>query len=183
MDESGQEKAGEATSGVKRQYMGCAGGSANGVNTVYCSYATPGGHALVGARIGCPKTNWHGRVTDGCQATPRRAGDAERALAFTDSYVPQADGSVAAGGGEQGAVRRKAHRSPQLWRPVRMALRVPSGRCQRRTARSSLVVASSVPSGDICEAIAFRRIRRWLVGCCPVRTRRLRRVRGPPGAS
>jgi SRSO17 transposase len=27
---------------------------ANGVNTVYCSYATPGGHALVGARIWLP---------------------------------------------------------------------------------------------------------------------------------
>jgi DDE superfamily endonuclease len=34
--------------------MGCAGRIANGVNTVYCSYATPGGHALVGARIYIP---------------------------------------------------------------------------------------------------------------------------------
>ncbi|MEW9534755.1 transposase [Microbispora sp. NPDC049125] len=34
--------------------MGCAGRIANGVNTVYCSYATPGGHALVGARIYVP---------------------------------------------------------------------------------------------------------------------------------
>ncbi len=54
LDESGQQKAGEATAGVKRQYMGCAGRIANGVNTVYCSYATPGGHALVGARIWVP---------------------------------------------------------------------------------------------------------------------------------
>lgn len=54
LDESGQEKAGDATAGVKRQYMGCAGRIANGVNTVYCSYATPGGHALVGARIWIP---------------------------------------------------------------------------------------------------------------------------------
>jgi SRSO17 transposase len=54
LDESGQEKAGTATAGVKRQYMGCAGRIANGVNTVYCSYATPGGHALVGARIWLP---------------------------------------------------------------------------------------------------------------------------------
>jgi SRSO17 transposase len=51
LDESGHEKAGQATAGVKRQYMGCAGRIANGVNTVYCSDATPGGHALVGARI------------------------------------------------------------------------------------------------------------------------------------
>jgi SRSO17 transposase len=55
LDESGQEKQGESTAGVKRQYMGCAGRVANGVNTVYCSYATPGGHALVGARIYVPE--------------------------------------------------------------------------------------------------------------------------------
>lgn len=54
LDESGQQKAGAATAGVKRQYMGCAGRIANGVNTVYCSYATPGGHALVGARVWVP---------------------------------------------------------------------------------------------------------------------------------
>jgi SRSO17 transposase len=54
LDESGQEKTGAATAGVKRQYMGCAGRVANGVNTVYCSYATPGGHALVGAAIYLP---------------------------------------------------------------------------------------------------------------------------------
>jgi SRSO17 transposase len=35
--------------------MGCAGRVANGVNTVYCSYATPGGHALVGARVYVPE--------------------------------------------------------------------------------------------------------------------------------
>jgi SRSO17 transposase len=34
IDETGQEKAGEATAGVKRQYMGCAGRVANGINTV-----------------------------------------------------------------------------------------------------------------------------------------------------
>src|SRR4030088_949810 len=55
LDESGQEKTGAATAGVKRQYMGCAGRIANGVNTVYCCYATPGGHALAGARIWVPE--------------------------------------------------------------------------------------------------------------------------------
>jgi SRSO17 transposase len=54
LDESGQEKTGQATAGVKRQYMGCAGRIANGVNTVYCSYATTGGHALVAARLYIP---------------------------------------------------------------------------------------------------------------------------------
>jgi SRSO17 transposase len=51
LDESGQEKDGTAIVGVQRQYMGCAGRIPNGVNTVYCSYATTSGHALVGARI------------------------------------------------------------------------------------------------------------------------------------
>lgn len=40
--------------GSSGEYMGCAGRIANGVNTVYCSYATPCGHALVGARIWVP---------------------------------------------------------------------------------------------------------------------------------
>lgn len=38
-----------------RQYMGCTGQVAGGVNTVYCSYATPGGHALVGAKLYLPQ--------------------------------------------------------------------------------------------------------------------------------
>lgn len=54
LDESGQEKDGAGTAGVQRQYMGCAGRIANGVNTVYCSYATGSGHALVAARIYVP---------------------------------------------------------------------------------------------------------------------------------
>ncbi len=54
VDESGQQKQGRATAGVQRQYMGCAGRVANGVNTVYCSYATDSGHALVGAKIYVP---------------------------------------------------------------------------------------------------------------------------------
>lgn len=54
LDESGQQKQGDSTVGVKRQYMGCAGRVANGVNTVYCTYATSRGHALIGARIWVP---------------------------------------------------------------------------------------------------------------------------------
>jgi len=65
LDESGQEKSGTATAGVKRQYMGCAGRVANGVNTVYCSYATPGGHALVGAALYLP--------AEQCEDAERRA--------------------------------------------------------------------------------------------------------------
>jgi len=56
IDETGQEKAGEATAGVKRQYLGCAGKVANGINTVHLSYVREGaGHALIGARQWVPR--------------------------------------------------------------------------------------------------------------------------------
>jgi SRSO17 transposase len=55
LDETGQEKQGSATAGVKRQYMGCAGRVANGVNTVHLSYVREKtGHALAGARQWIP---------------------------------------------------------------------------------------------------------------------------------
>jgi SRSO17 transposase len=55
LDESGQEKKGQATCGVKRQHMGCAGGVENGINTVHLSYVREKtGHALVGARQWIP---------------------------------------------------------------------------------------------------------------------------------
>jgi SRSO17 transposase len=55
LDETGQEKAGTLTAGVKRQYMGCAGRVANGINTVHLSYVRErAGHALVGARQWIP---------------------------------------------------------------------------------------------------------------------------------
>jgi SRSO17 transposase len=56
IDETGQEKAGEATAGVKRQYLGCAGRAANGINTVHLSYVREKtGHALIGARQWIPR--------------------------------------------------------------------------------------------------------------------------------
>ena len=55
LDETGQQKQGPSTSGVKRQYMGCAGRVANGINTVHLSYVREKtGHALVGARQWIP---------------------------------------------------------------------------------------------------------------------------------
>jgi SRSO17 transposase len=55
IDETGQEKAGQATAGVKRQYLGCAGKVANGINTVHLSYVRErAGHALIGARQWIP---------------------------------------------------------------------------------------------------------------------------------
>jgi SRSO17 transposase len=56
IDETGQEKAGTATAGVKRQYLGCAGKVANGINTVHLSYVRDKtGHALIGARQWVPR--------------------------------------------------------------------------------------------------------------------------------
>jgi SRSO17 transposase len=56
IDETGQEKAGEATAGVKRQYMVCAGRVANGINTVHLAYVREKtGHALIGARQWIPR--------------------------------------------------------------------------------------------------------------------------------
>jgi SRSO17 transposase len=56
LDETGQEKQGTCTAGVKRQYMGCAGRVANGINTVHLSYVRDRtGHALVGARQWIPE--------------------------------------------------------------------------------------------------------------------------------
>ena len=56
IDETGQEKAGQATAGVKRQYLGCAGRVANGINTVHLAYVREKtGHALIGARQWIPR--------------------------------------------------------------------------------------------------------------------------------
>ena len=55
IDETGQAKAGLRTAGVKRQYLGCVGKVANGINTVHLAYAREGtGHALIGAREWIP---------------------------------------------------------------------------------------------------------------------------------
>ena len=56
LDETGQEKQGSCTAGVKRQYLGCAGRVANGINTVHLSYVREKtGHALIGARQWIPE--------------------------------------------------------------------------------------------------------------------------------
>jgi SRSO17 transposase len=55
IDETGQVKAGARTAGVKRQYLGCVGKVANGINTVHLAYVREGtGHALIGAREWIP---------------------------------------------------------------------------------------------------------------------------------
>nr|WP_017607327.1 IS701 family transposase [Nocardiopsis xinjiangensis] len=55
LDETGQEKKGQHTAGVKRQHMGCADGVANGINTVHLSYVRGGvGHSLIGCEQWIP---------------------------------------------------------------------------------------------------------------------------------
>jgi SRSO17 transposase len=64
LDETGQEKKGECTAGVKRQHMGCAGGVANGINTVHLSYVREkAGHALTGFRQWIPEEHIASVVT------------------------------------------------------------------------------------------------------------------------
>lgn len=64
VDESGQEKTGSATAGVKRQYMGCAGRVANGINTVYLSYVRQHtGHAIIAARQWIPREHFKAAAT------------------------------------------------------------------------------------------------------------------------
>ena len=56
IDETGQQKTGTATAGVKRHYLGCAGRVANGITTVHVSLVREKtGHALVGARQWIPR--------------------------------------------------------------------------------------------------------------------------------
>jgi hypothetical protein len=80
LDESGQEKKGTATIGVKRQYVGCAGRVFNAINVVYCGFATKAGHALVGARLYLPAEQAadpdhrrQTRVPEAVAASPPRA--------------------------------------------------------------------------------------------------------------
>jgi SRSO17 transposase len=71
VDETGQVKAGSCTAGVKRQYLGCVGKVANGINTVHLTYAREGtGHALIGAREWIPAGHICDRVTSAAMGLP-----------------------------------------------------------------------------------------------------------------
>jgi len=71
IDETGQEKAGAVTAGVKRQYLGCAGKVANGINTVHLSYVRENtGHALIGARQWIPAEQLAGPATSQLMGLP-----------------------------------------------------------------------------------------------------------------
>ena len=71
IDETGQVKAGARTAGVKRQYLGCVGKVANGINTVHLSYVREGtGHALIGAREWIPAEHIGDPVTSAAMGLP-----------------------------------------------------------------------------------------------------------------
>jgi SRSO17 transposase len=71
IDETGQVKAGARTAGVKRQYLGCVGKVANGINTVHLSYVREGtGHALIGAREWIPAAQIRDPATSAVMGLP-----------------------------------------------------------------------------------------------------------------
>jgi len=71
LDETGQEKAGTATAGVQRQYLGCAGKVANGINTVHLAYVREdAGHALIGARQWIPRAQIEDRARSRAMGLP-----------------------------------------------------------------------------------------------------------------
>jgi SRSO17 transposase len=71
LDETGQEKKGECTAGVKRQYMGCAGRVANGINTVHAAWIREGtGQVLAGFRQRIPEEDFKDPVKSLVTALP-----------------------------------------------------------------------------------------------------------------
>jgi SRSO17 transposase len=71
LDETGQVKAGTATAGVKRHYLGCAGKVANGITTVHLSYVRERtGHALAGARQWIPREHLEDPVKSQAMGLP-----------------------------------------------------------------------------------------------------------------
>jgi SRSO17 transposase len=71
IDETGQVKARTRTAGVKRQYLGCVGKVANGINTVHLAYVREGaGHALIGAREWVPAGQIGDPVTSAVMGLP-----------------------------------------------------------------------------------------------------------------
>ena len=94
IDETGQEKAGEATAGVKRQYLGCAGQVANGINTVHLAYVREKtGHALIGARQWIPREHIEDPVKSLLMGLPLNLGFRTKGqLAIDISKDAAADG-------------------------------------------------------------------------------------------
>ncbi len=85
VDETGQVKQGDCTAGVKRQYLGCVGKVANGINTVHLSYVREGtGHALIGAREWIPAGHIHDPVTSAVMGLPENLAFRTKGQLATD---------------------------------------------------------------------------------------------------
>lgn len=79
LDETGQEKKGQDSAGVKRQHMGCADGVANGINTVHLSYVRGEvGHALIGCRQWIPSEHIDDPATAARTGLPKGLGFATK---------------------------------------------------------------------------------------------------------
>jgi len=95
-DETGQEKKGESTAGVKRQHMGCADGVANGINTVHAAWIREGtGQVLAGFRQRIPEEHIKDPVKSLVTALPLDLAfktKGELAIGIVDDAV--ADGLV-----------------------------------------------------------------------------------------
>lgn len=96
LDETGQEKKGQATAGVKRQHMGCAGGVANGINTVHLSYVRDEvGHALIGCCQWIPAEHFDDPVLVEKMGLPEGLGFATKGQLATRILArARADGTV-----------------------------------------------------------------------------------------
>src|SRR5579875_673993 len=71
LDETGNEKKGECTAGVKRQHMGCADGVANGISTVHAAWIREGtGQVLAGFRQRIPEEHINDPVKSLVTALP-----------------------------------------------------------------------------------------------------------------
>ena len=130
IDESGQEKAGEHTAGVKRQYLGCAGRVANGINVVYASYAAPAGHAVIAARLYVPR-DWAD------DRERRRAAGIPDDLEFKTK--PQLAAEIVQAAHRRGALPAVGDRRRSL-RPRRQAADLPGRPAHRVCAEDPLLV-------------------------------------------
>jgi SRSO17 transposase len=94
LDESGDEKTGTATCGVKRQYVGCAGKVANAVNVVNATYSTPRGHALVGSRLSIPAEQLDDAATRAAMGIPDELEFTTKPGLGADQLTDVLDGGV-----------------------------------------------------------------------------------------
>jgi SRSO17 transposase len=94
LDESGDEKTGTATCGVKRQYVGCAGKVANAVNFVNATYTTARGHALIGSRLYIPAEHLADAATRAAMGIPDELEFATKPRLGTDLLTDTVDAGV-----------------------------------------------------------------------------------------